>query len=208
MFKLSFFTGGIAQTNGWVIETSDGVLAVDAPEGFADWLAKRSIKLAALYLTHQHFDHVMDAAQIKRDHGCPVLAFADYSKKLTLEALFGAVTGTGLSVEPYQVDTTLEGQDTIRLVGTDWQLLHVPGHSPDSLCLYSADQALLFGGDVLFADSVGRTDFPGGSGELLLAGIARKLFPLPDQVRVFPGHGPETTIGIEKEENPYLQGLG
>jgi len=159
-------------------------------------------------LTHQHFDHVMDAAKIQREHECPVLAFADYSRKLTLEALFGAVTGTGLSVEPYQVDKTLESDATVQLVGTEWQLLHVPGHSPDSLCLYSAHQALLFGGDALFAGSVGRTDFPGGSQRQLLAGIASKLLVLPDEVRVFPGHGPETSIGDERQGNPYLQDIG
>jgi glyoxylase-like metal-dependent hydrolase (beta-lactamase superfamily II) len=207
MFRLSYFTGGIAQTNGWLLEGDGGAVAFDAPEGFTDWLAARKVAVSALLLTHQHFDHVQDAARLKRKHGCPIYAFAGHSRALTLEDLFGAVTGMGLSVEPYQVDEILEGRGSLTVAGMDWELLHVPGHSPDSLCFYSAAEALLFGGDVLFADGIGRTDFPGGGTELLLTGIAAKLLPLPDAVRVFPGHGPETTIGIERAENPYLQDL-
>lgn len=208
MIRLSFYTGGIAETNGWVLETEAGTLVIDGPEGMSEWLEQKQIKPVALLLTHQHFDHVLDAARIKREHGCPIYAFADYSKDLTLETLLPAAASMGFAVEPYQVDEVLEGQKSVEIAGIPWRLFHVPGHSPDSLCYYSEADGLLFGGDVLFAGSVGRTDFPGGSGELLIAGIARKLFTLPDQVRVFPGHGPETTIGIEKEENPYLQGLG
>lgn len=207
MFRLSYFTGGIAQTNGWLLEGDAGAIAFDAPEGFTDWLAARKVRISALMLTHQHFDHVQDAARLKREHGCPIYAFAGHSRALTLEDLFGAVTGMGLSVEPYHVDELLEAKPTVSVAGMVWQLLHVPGHSPDSLCFYSKAEGLLFGGDVLFADGIGRTDFPGGGTELLLSGIASKLLPLPDAVRVFPGHGPETTIGIERAENPYLQDL-
>jgi hydroxyacylglutathione hydrolase len=208
MLTLSFYTGGIAQTNGWLLETPAGVVAVDAPEGFARWLEERGIRLQALFLTHQHFDHVLDAAQIQRKHGCHLYAFAAHSRQLTLEALFNMATGMGFSVEPYSVDEILEGRSRITVAGIDWQLMHVPGHSPDSLCFYDQADSLLFGGDVLFADGIGRTDFPGGSTRQLLSGIAEKLLVLPDDVRVFPGHGPETTIGDERASNPYLQDLG
>lgn len=204
MFTLTYFTGGIAQTNGWLFETADGVIGVDAPEGFAAWLARRKIKLSALFFTHQHFDHVMDAARIKEEHQCPLYAFSPHSRDLTLETLFSVASGMGFSVDPYQVDEILEGKPSINVAGMDWRLLHIPGHSPDSLCYYNEAEGLVFGGDVLFAGSVGRTDFPGGSGVQLLAGITKKLLVLPDSVRVFPGHGPETTIGDERVNNPYL----
>lgn len=205
MFKVSSYTGGIAETNGWVLETDAGTLAVDAPEGFADWLEEEGVKVDALLLTHQHFDHVMNAAEIKARQGCPVAAFARYSKNLTLELLFGAVTGTSVSVKPFDVDHVLEGRGELAIAGVDFKLLHVPGHSPDSVCFHAPGLELLFGGDVLFAGSIGRTDFPGGSMEQLLRGIEEKVLVLDDSTRVFPGHGPETTIGDERNGNPYLQ---
>jgi glyoxylase-like metal-dependent hydrolase (beta-lactamase superfamily II) len=84
------------------------------------------------------------------------------------------------------------------------QLFHIPGHSPDSVCFYLPEQGLLFGGDVLFLDGVGRTDFPGGSFTQLATGISRDLWPLPDDTIVYPGHGDDTRIGREREENPFV----
>lgn len=179
MFRLSSFTGGIAQTNGYLLQAEKACVAFDAPEEMAAWLGEQNIRLDALVLTHQHFDHVMDAARIQREHRCPVLAFAPFSRDLTLERLFGAVTGTQFSVDEFVVDQVLEGEDAATIGGLEWQLLHIPGHSPDSLCFYQPEFQIVFGGDVLFLDGVGRTDFPGGSSSLLIAGIEEKLFPCP-----------------------------
>jgi len=205
MLNLSFFTGGIAQTNGWLLQTEAGALVFDAPEGMTGWLRQRGVRVAALILTHQHFDHVQDAAALKAEHACPIYAFAAYSRTLTLEDLFGVATGMSVSVPPYTVDHLLERQSTLTVAGLTWDLKHVPGHSPDSLAFHAADLGVLISGDALFAGSIGRTDFPGGSQRLLLQGIADKLMILPDTTRVFPGHGPETTIGDERVDNPYLQ---
>jgi glyoxylase-like metal-dependent hydrolase (beta-lactamase superfamily II) len=90
------------------------------------------------------------------------------------------------------------------VAGERWELFHVPGHSPDSLCFYLPGEKLLFGGDVLFLDGVGRTDFPGGSFEQLAVGIETKLWPLPEDTKVYPGHGPATSIGRERVRNPYV----
>jgi len=157
-----------------------------------------------LLLTHQHFDHVQDAAAVKVEHGCPIHAFAPYSRALTLEDLFGVATGMSVSVPPYTVDHLLEGQETLSVAGLTFDLKHVPGHSPDSVCFHAAEQGILVGGDVLFAGSIGRCDFPGGSQQQLVQGIAEKLMTLPDAIRVLPGHGPETTIAAERSDNPYL----
>ena len=205
MLKISFFTGGIAQTNGWILETPKGFLLFDAPDGVADWLETKGIRPLALLLTHQHFDHVNDAAAVKSRFGCPIYAFAAYSKTLTLEDLFGMATGTFMSIPPYVVDHSLEGQDQLEVAGLTFDLKHVPGHSPDSLCFFLAQEQLLFGGDVLFAGSIGRTDFPGGSTRLLVTGIRDKILTLPEDTRVFPGHGPETTIAEERGGNGYLR---
>ena len=205
MFRLSTFTGGMAETNGYLFQTGSASLIFDAPEGMADWLRGKNVRPDALVLTHQHFDHVLDAARIKEEHGCPILAFAPFSRDLTLERLFGAVTGSQFSVDEFSVDQVLEGGENVAAGGLDWKLLHIPGHAPDSLCFHQPELAIVFGGDVLFLDGVGRTDFPGGSGPLLISGILSKLLTLRDDTRVYPGHGPDTTISRERAENPFLQ---
>ena len=207
MFTLSYFTGGIAQTNGWLARRQERAVAVDAPEGMADWLAGQNVRLDALVLTHQHFDHVLDAAKIAAAHACPVYAFAPFSTELTMERLFGAFSGMSLAVTPFTVTTLVDESSRPDLLGESWRVLHVPGHSPDSVCLYLPGQNWLFGGDVLFMDGIGRTDFPGGSTRTLLQGIQEKVLALPDATEVFPGHGPATTVGRERLENPFLQDL-
>lgn len=205
MLRISCFTGGMAQTNGYLLESGAETLAVDAPEGMADWLGSQGKKVSHLLLTHQHFDHCLDAAAIQRT-GSRVLAFAPFSRELTLEFLMAFVGGSSFEVEAFTVDEVLEGRDEVHTGGLNWRLAHVPGHSLDSVTFYNEAEKLLLGGDVLFAGSIGRTDFPGGSLETLLEGIQKHLLTLPDDTRVLPGHGPETTIGDEKAGNPYLQG--
>jgi glyoxylase-like metal-dependent hydrolase (beta-lactamase superfamily II) len=204
MLTISCFTGGIAQTNGYLVRTSQGDFAVDAPEGFAEWLKEQDARVGMLLLTHQHFDHVMDAAVIQREFGARVVAFAPFSRDLTLEAMFGFATGTRFSVPEFSVDEVLDHKASVEVGGMKWRVEHIPGHSSDSIVFINQDEKLIFSGDVLFEGSIGRCDFPGGNNLLLLAGIAKKLLPLPDDTVLFPGHGGSTTIGRERDENPYL----
>ena len=198
------FTGGIAETNAYLLDTPSGKLLIDAPEGILQWLKTHQQSPVAVFLTHQHFDHVMDAAGVQSEFGCPIFAWRPHSKDLTLESLFNRHTGAGLSVPIYRVDHVLEGMSSAQIAGIDWTLFRIPGHSPDSVCIYNPATGDLFGGDVLFAGGVGRSDFPGGSHAQLIQGIEQKLLPLPDQTLVHPGHGPITTIGEERDSNPYL----
>lgn len=204
MAEISMFTGGIAQTNGYLVRTRGLTFLVDAPEGVAVWLKTQGVKVDALLLTHQHFDHVLDAAAVAQDQGCPVYAWAAFSHDLTLERLYGAVSGSSFSVSDFTVQQVLQGLSVVEIGAMKLSLFHIPGHSPDSVCFYLPEEGLLFGGDVLFLEGVGRTDFPGGSFPQLATGISRDLWPLPDATVVYPGHGDDTTIGYEREENPFV----
>ena len=191
-------------TNGYYIADGSGGVAVDAPEGFAQWLRQQGKKVTTLLLTHQHFDHVMDAALIQREFGARLCAFAQFSRALTLADLIEMATGVPLHVESFVVDEVLEGREVVEAGGLEWRVAHIPGHSSDSITFYNSEENLVFCGDVLFEGSIGRTDFPDGDGERLIRGIHEKLLILPDETRVLPGHGEATTIGMEREDNPYL----
>lgn len=201
--KLTSYTGGFVQTNGYLIETPDGNLLIDAPEGVAAWAAERGVRVDHVLLTHQHYDHVTDAAELQAA-GAKLHALEDHSPDLTLESMV-RTWGLPIQVRPYTVDSRFDmSAGPLRLCGLEFALAHVPDHSPDSVTFHLAGQGVLFSGDTLFEHSIGRTDLPGGSHQTLLDGIATKLFTLPPETRVFPGHGPATSIGTEIRENPYL----
>src|SRR5215207_6878576 len=126
MLEISCFTGGMAQTNGYLVQTGAATLAVDAPEGMGAWLAQQRKQVSHLLLTHQHFDHCQDAAAIQRT-GARVLAFAPFSRELTLEFLMGFVSGARFEVEAFTVDEVLEGRAEIETGDISWRLSHVPG---------------------------------------------------------------------------------
>ena len=200
--KLTQYTGGFVQTNGYLIETSEGNVLIDAPEGICDWLKSLGVEVGTVLLTHQHYDHVMDANALQLT-GARLHAFSDYSTELTLETVARS-WGMPIAVTPYQVDEILSMAGPVTFAGVEFQLAHVPGHSTDSITFHLPDHGVVFSGDTLFAGSIGRTDLPGGNTKELLGGIASKLMHLPIETRVLPGHGPETTIQAEKSGNPYL----
>ncbi|NNE93882.1 MAG: MBL fold metallo-hydrolase [Verrucomicrobiales bacterium] len=207
--KIRGYTGGMFQTNGYHFQSGDGFsLLIDAPEGIADWLSGEGESVDALFLTHLHHDHVLDVAALKEQFDCPVYAHSSPTPDLTLEALLRANMPFIPDVPEFEVDHLLAGESALDLSkdgGPILKLIHVPGHSPDSLCAQPDDVPVLFGGDVLFQNGIGRTDFPHGDEKLLLSGIREKLFCLPDETEVLPGHGPPTRIGFEKSTNPFLQ---
>jgi len=196
------YTGGFTATNGYLLQSATGVVLVDAPEGVAEWLQSLAINPDALLLTHQHFDHVMDAGKLQAA-GVPIYAWADYSPGLTLE---DQARGWGLpiKVEHYRVDKLLAGHGHLALSGLQFALLPVPGHSPDSVVFYLAEESCALVGDTLFAGSIGRTDLPHGEHATLLDGIRRHLLTLPEATEVLSGHGPATTIAAERQGNRFL----
>ncbi len=197
------FTGGFVQTNGYLIATpSGGHVMVDAPAGSAAWLEARGIRPLALLLTHQHYDHVEDAAALAA-MGAKIHAWAPWSTVLTLEERVRS-WGLPIHVEPFAVEEILDGRSTLEIGGLKFELAHVPGHAPDSVTFFLPESGELYAGDTLFAGSIGRADLPGGNMAQLVDGIREKLFALPPETRVFPGHGPATTIGAERAGNPYV----
>jgi hydroxyacylglutathione hydrolase len=203
MLQIQTFIGGIFDTNAYLILGPRGNILFDAPTGAADWVREMVTKLDFLVITHGHVDHIEDAAKIKEIFGCKV-AYHRESLPLITDADFFKRLGFFFEATPVKPDFLIEETPELILSGLKFQVLLVPGHCPGSLCFYSSVHQFLIGGDVLFSGGVGRADLPGGDHELLIRGIREKLLILPDVTRVLPGHGPATTIGEERQNNPFL----
>ncbi len=199
--KIETFTGGVAATNAYYLH--EGRLLIDAPEGAAEHAREHDWKIETLLLTHGHFDHIWDAAAIQKTFGCPVLVHADDERLLTEEGIWRK-HGFPIDLPPVRASRFVRDGEELEFGPWRFRALHAPGHCLGSLCFYDEKAAVVFGGDVLFQGGVGRWDLPGGDHATLLKSIADKLLVLPDNVRVFPGHGPATTIGQERHGNPYL----
>jgi len=202
---------GAYETNCFVLRSSDAAkdcLVVDPgleAGPLIDFLREHKLNPLAIILTHGHIDHIAGVALLRQ-------TFPDikvYIHTLDAEMLtkpytnLSAMHGMPYTTEPE--DVALNEPDVIELAGVKLQVLHTPGHTPGGICLYSADDGVAIVGDTLFAGSIGRTDFPGGSESQLLSGVREKLFALPDETKVYPGHGPATTIAREKAYNPFFQ---
>lgn len=208
MDRIRVFSGGIAACNGYLLETGDNsYIAIDAPEGFADWIHSQrpSATVSDLLITHQHFDHVMDAAKLKEMFGCKIHAHSAYSDVLTLAQLAVESWEMDLNVSPFEVDDVLgDHVHTAEWGNIPWHVHHVPGHSVDSIVYHLPDDDILFSGDAIFAGSIGRTDLPGGNLKLLLSGISQKILNQTATTNILPGHGPYTTVKSEILTNPFL----
>jgi glyoxylase-like metal-dependent hydrolase (beta-lactamase superfamily II) len=167
-------------------------------------LAESKLTVKQIINTHGHFDHVGANQRMKAATGAPILIHALDAPMLSMLARTAAAWGMSAENSP-PPDRFLEEGDTVDVGSIRFSVIHTPGHTPGGVSLLADGR--LFVGDTLFAGSVGRTDFPGGDFEALKSSIQKKLFTLGDEVEVFTGHGPETTIGEEKRHNPFV-GLG
>jgi glyoxylase-like metal-dependent hydrolase (beta-lactamase superfamily II) len=190
-------------------EASLDAIVVDPGDGsdLDDLLAllhRRGLKVTAIFITHAHIDHIGGAAKLKELTGAPVyMNSGDQGQydHLSLQAQWLGMPEPSLT----EIDCPARDGDTLRLGQSDMLILHTPGHTQGSTCLYCASERTLVAGDTLFRDSIGRTDLPGGDSRLILKSIHDRLLTLPEDTRVICGHGPETTIGREIERNPFLQ---
>ena len=200
--NLLVHTGGVFQTNSYILAHDDGTcIVIDAPAEIADFLEQNSLRATHLLLTHQHLDHIEDAAKL-RANGAKVVAYQDYAPEIIMEKRLQEM-GLPVKAIPFEVDKIIGAGPTLEIGNYKFEIAHVPGHSPDSISFHLASESFLFSGDALFSGSIGRTDLPGGNPEQLLDSIQRKLYRLPDETAVFPGHGPQTSIGREKRTNPF-----
>ncbi|GAB2671080.1 MBL fold metallo-hydrolase [Paenibacillus thermoaerophilus] len=204
------FPLGPLETNAYLLtkEGSSRAVVIDPgmkPGKLVSRLDEAGLELEAIVLTHAHFDHIGGVDLLrKRGAGCPVYLHEKEAAWLSDGSLNGSLRWPELGGEIVTdaPDFTLRGGERLTLLGETFQVFHTPGHSPGSISLLTGHH--LFAGDVLFRGSVGRTDLPGGSWNELLNSIHGVLFELNDDIRVYPGHGPGTTIGYEKEHNPYV----
>lgn len=200
--KIASYCGGIAATNAYYLPEARTL--VDAPEGALAWIGDNALAVDLLLLTHGHFDHVWDASAIKAATGCRVAYHPDDRPLIMDLGNQARMFGLDLDAPGLEPDISLGDGAHIEAGPFKFKELHIPGHCPGSICFYCEAEKLVFGGDVLFAGGIGRTDLPGGSTAMLLGGIRKKLLTLPDATWIYPGHGPPTRIGRERESNPFL----
>ena len=167
-------------------------------------LQRHGLTVKQILITHAHIDHIAGAARLKALTGAPILYNPNDLPLVKMMDMQAAWLGMP-TPEVHPPDDTLEEGRVIAITGLTGQILHTPGHTQGSVCLHIPAQNLLIAGDTLFAGSVGRTDLPGGDGPTLIRSIHDKLLTLPEQTKVVPGHGPNTTIANEMESNPLLQ---
>lgn len=185
------------QTNAYLIwdGSSTDALVLDPGMGAAAVLVARATELGLrIHLvanSHGHIDHVFDNAAMKRASGAPLAIHPDDAYRLAGDNIYG------FQIEPSQADQDLVEGETLAIGQLRFRILHTPGHSEGSVCLYEADRGLLLSGDVLFRASYGRTDLAGGDDELMVASLTRLHHEIPQETRVLPGHGPETTMARE-----------
>jgi len=173
-------------------------------EQLLDFLAENNLDPVAIVLTHGHIDHAQGVATLREKYPDIKLAIhaLDADMLTDPQGNLSAMMGENFTTAPAEM--ILEDQALFEHSGVTLTVLHPPGHTPGGICLYSQADGIVFTDDTLFTESVGRSDFPGGSHSQLIASIKDKLFTLPDDTVVYPGHGPQTTIAHEKTGNPFL----
>lgn len=211
MATVQSFVNNPYQENTYLLFDETGECAIIDPgmytaaeqNAVVAFIKDNNLKPVLLLNTHCHIDHVLGNKFVFDQYGLKPQFHEGESEVLAAVIAYAPSMGLRYDASPLP-ETYLPETGTVKFGNTELQLIFAPGHSPAHLCFYDKAANILIGGDVLFRNSIGRTDLPGGDYSTLIKNIEEKLFLLPDDCTVYPGHGPETTIGYEKQTNPYL----
>jgi hydroxyacylglutathione hydrolase len=206
--RVTLFEVGALAENSYIVghPTSGGAVVIDPGddgEGILGHLNAQGLTLEKILLTHGHFDHVGGVRFLKERTGAAVHIHPGDVELMRRAQLQAAMFGLSVP-EPPPADVLVNEGDVVTLADREFRVLHTPGHSPGHVTFVVGGTA--FVGDLIFAGSVGRTDLPGGSHEALLRAVREKIFTLPEETILLPGHGPATTVGEEKRSNPFFTG--
>jgi hydroxyacylglutathione hydrolase len=188
-------------------ETTREAMVIDPGDDIEDVVTiirQHKLQVKQIVITHAHIDHVGGAMKLRAATGAPILLNQnDYAllKMLDVQATWIGVAAPG----EVSIEASIADGQSLETGKLQANVLHTPGHTEGSVCLYFPAERLLIAGDTLFARSIGRTDLPGGSFEKIMRSLHERVLALPDDTIVIPGHGPQTTIGVEREENPFLK---
>lgn len=206
--KIEKFITGILGTNSYLVineETKQAVVFDPAalPSNLKEYIKKNDLKIEAIILTHAHFDHIMGIDAFVEEFGVPVVYVHEKDEDLMRDPNLNLSNNYILGYTYSKYTCIREGQ-ILKHAGAEFKVIHTPGHTRGGCCYYLEEEGVLFSGDTLFQNSIGRTDFPTSSMSDMVRSIRGKLFVLPDDTKVYPGHMCETTIGYEKRYNPYV----
>ncbi|KMM63331.1 hypothetical protein ACH95_01875 [Bacillus glycinifermentans] len=202
---------GPIQTNAYILANDDGACLIFDPGGEAGklnaYIKEHHLKPLAVLLTHAHFDHIGAVDKVRKEWDIPVYVHKNEAEWLTDPSLNGSSLLTGQAVTAEKADRLIDKEHELKIGPFKLQVLFTPGHSPGSVSYYAEEEKLIISGDVLFKGSIGRTDLPGGSHDVLMDSIHKKLLTLPEETLVLSGHGPETDLLTEQEQNPFINGF-
>jgi len=212
MIRIEAITFNEFQVNTYLVWDDTGECLVVDPsfysmeekDRFRSIISELDLKIIGQINTHCHVDHILGVDFMKSEYNCPVRAHREELKILTNAPLMGDLFGW--TVEPIEgIDKYLVEGEEIPFGHHFLRIAHVPGHSPGSVAFISREGGFIITGDALFKGSIGRTDLPGGDYDTLMRSIGEKILKLPHETLVYPGHGPSSTVGYERENNPYLK---
>lgn len=213
MLRIKRFVTNMVAENCYIISDESGeAVIIDCgaydqghEAAIADYISERQLKPVRQIYTHAHFDHIFGCGFLEEHyHIAPECHEADAPLYNNMDGQCKMFLGSANLHRMPALGGLLKEGDTVCFGTHALQVLHTPGHTPGGICFYEAQEKVLFSGDSLFSMSIGRTDFPGGNYEELVANLRKKILSLPDDVKVYPGHGGTTTVGDERNNNPYL----